>query len=456
MMYNRGHKDIFNNWAREGNVGWTYYETLQFFKKSERNIPTGLDERPYHGSKGPVPVTRFPWKPPVIDDFLRAGQEMGYAVRDLNGANQTGISIAHMMFDEGVRASTARAYLRSGNKKKNLYIMTESKVTRVIIDKYSKKALGVEYIDSRGVRSIVFAKKEVVLTAGAVHTPQLLMLSGIGPKEELAKHNIEIIRNLKVGRNLHNHVGIGVPFSIHQDGFGDLLTVSNLNEYLANKTGPLATTGMTQLTAFMHTKYSPVIPDIQLFFDGFSAACPAETSDQVKLMDDGMRRIIWIRPTNILPKSKGYLTIRSNNPIDPPLVFPNYLHDKHDVNILIEGIRLAIKLTETAPIKKWGIRMEKIDYPPCDKHEYNSDAYWECIIRHKTEPENHPAGTARMGTHPEIHAVVDPELRVHGVTNLRVMDASIFPYLPNGNPISSIIMVAEKGAHMLEAAWSHC
>uniref|UniRef100_A0A146M9T9 Glucose dehydrogenase [acceptor] n=2 Tax=Lygus hesperus TaxID=30085 RepID=A0A146M9T9_LYGHE len=456
MMYNRGHREIFNQWARDGNVGWTYYETLQFFKKSERNIPTDWDERLYHGTKGPMPVTRFPWKPPVLDDFLRAGQEMGYNVGDLNGANQTGFTRAHMMYEDGVRASAARAYLRTGNKKKNLFVLTNSRVTRVVIDKMSKKALGVEYQDARGNHRFAFAKKEVILTAGAVHTPQLLMLSGIGPKAELEKHGIEVISDLKVGRNLHNHVGVGIPFSINQEGLAELLTISNLNQYLENRSGPLASTGMTQLTAFVHSKYSQVIPDIQLFFDGYSAACPAVTSDQVRLMEDGMRRIIYIRPTNILPKSKGYITLRSSDPFDPPKISPFYLSDPHDVNVLIEGIRFAIKLSQASSLRKWGIRMEKIDYPPCDVHKYNSDAYWECIIRHKTGPENHPAGTAKMGTHPEMSAVVDPELRVYGVTNLRVMDASIFPYLPNGNPISVIIMVAEKGAHMLESAWTFC
>ncbi|BES91294.1 GMC oxidoreductase [Nesidiocoris tenuis] len=459
-MYNRGNKEIFNNWAREGNIGWTYYETLPFFKKSERNLDKDGIEKLYHGTKGPMPVSRFPWKAPMVSEFLEAGKEIGYDVRDLNGANQTGISIASMMFEDGVRVSAPRAYLRgnSQGRKKNLYIMTESTVTRVIINEKSKRAIGVEYYTRNGVKKIAYAKKEVILTAGTVNTPKLLMLSGVGRREVLVKHNIPVISDLKVGENLHNHVGIGIPFSVKHEGVADLLTVESLTEYLENRTGPLASTGLTQLTAFMHTKYSSDMPDIQMFFDGYSAKCPVESGGQMKMMPDGSaRRIIYLRPTNILPKSKGYLTLKSSDPFDPPLIYPNYLSDIRDVQVLIEGIRLAQKLTRTEAVKKWDIQMEKIDYPACDKAgAYDSDQYWECMIRHVTGAENHPAGSARMGILPEIGSVVDPELRVYGVPNLRVMDASVFPYLPNGNPIPAIIMVAEKGSHLVEKSYSLC
>lgn len=460
MMYMRGNREIYDSWARQGNVGWSYLECLPFFKKSETNKNPESVEMNYHGTKGPLVVQKFPYQPKFIDDLIKAGKEIGYRNGDLNGANQTGIAVAQVMVDGGIRASTPRMYLRPASKRKNLMVSVNSRVTRIIIDRLSKRATGVEYIDSTGVLRKVNAKKEVILSAGAVGSPHLLLLSGVGPAKDLSRHNITVIHDLpKVGQNLHNHVSINVKFLI-KDNNKRMLTMNAIKEYVNNGTGPLSSTGLTQTTAFLKSKYATNgIPDLQVFFDGFSASCSssgiADECNDGSFTENCGDREINARPTNVMTQSKGYLTLKSGDPMDYPLIYPNYLSEQRDVDILVEGIKLMINITKTDALKKWNIKIKQDIEPKCKHLEFTSDQYWECVIRTNTGPENHPAGSCKMGPFSE-DAVVDPELRVHGIPNLRVIDASIFPYVPNSNPIAAIVMVAEKGSHMIRGAWKSC
>ncbi|XP_014239854.1 glucose dehydrogenase [FAD, quinone]-like isoform X1 [Cimex lectularius] len=453
MMYTRGHKEIYNSWARQGNVGWTYFECLQFFKKAEKNLNPEIIDKLYHGTEGPITVQRFTYKPEMTDDIVKAGQILGYSDRDLNGHNQTGFTIAQIMVDNGIIASTPRMYIRNKKRRNNLFISLNSTVQKVLINKQSKKAFGVEIVDDNGKLRVAYAKKEIILSAGAFGSPHILMLSGVGPAESLQKHGIEVIQDLRVGENLHNHVAVSLNFFIKTNNTQNPLNLNSLNEYLMNHTGPLASTGLTQITGFMHTKYSQYMPDIQMFFEGFSPSCPSDNYHHTHFGYSDDKQVITMRPTNILPKSVGYLTLKSSDPNDMPLIQMNYLTNYSDVEVLKEGIKLAIRLSETEPLKKWGIELDKRPQQNCTQFSFGTDAYWECIIKQYTYPENHPGGSCKMGPHASKGAVVDPELRVHGITNLRVIDASIFPYVPNGNPISAVIMTAEKGSYMIQGAW---
>lgn len=454
MMYTRGHKDIFNGWAKVGNVGWSYEECLPFFKKSERNNNPDIIEKEYHGTDGPLVVQQFPYQPQFVEDLLRAGEEIGYRVGDLNGSNQTGINVAQMMVEDGIRASTPRMYLRPNHDRKNLVIKINSRVTRVLINEQSKRAEGVEFIDIDGTIKWVRAKKEVILSAGAVGSPHLLLLSGVGPRDELEKHNITVIQNLKVGQNLHNHVSVSVPIIGRSTFTKKMKSKPVLREYLENGTGPMSCTGLTQVTGFLKSKYARQIPDLQVFIDGFSADCSLFREEANDVADDNDDVIhLNTRPTNVLPLSKGYLTLKSNDPLDYPLIYPNYLAKEQDVNILVEGIKTIIQIIQTNALKHWDLKLDPTPREKCAHLPFATDEYWKCVVRWYTGPENHPAGSCMMGPS-ATDAVVDPELRVHGIPNMRVIDASIFPYVPNSNPIASIVMAAEKGSYMIQSAWN--
>ncbi|RZF42118.1 hypothetical protein LSTR_LSTR006711 [Laodelphax striatellus] len=457
MMYTRGHKDLFDNWASDGNTGWSYEECLPYFKKSENNLNPESIDKDFHGKSGPMTVQRFPYQPPLIRDMIKAGESMGYGERDLNGRNQTGFAIAQVMVKDGMRASSARMYLRPAMKRNNLFVKINSHVTRVVIDRWTRRATGVEYRDADGNTHKATAMKEVILSGGAIGSPHVLLLSGVGPRSDLKKLGIPVVKDLKVGHNLHNHVSIGFSFFIN-DPNKRMLTMDAVHQYINSRSGPLASTGLTQMTAFLKSKYvKDNIPDLQLFFDGYSASCShSGRSDECgdgKIGSCG-RRTINARPTNIMTKSKGHLTLKSTDPLEHPAIYPNYLTDQDDVNVLIEGINFMIQMTKSDVLKKWGFELNEKPAKGCEHIKFASNKYWECLIRNHTSPENHQAGTCKMGPVGDPSAVVDPELRVHGITNLRVIDASIFPLVPNANPIASIIMVAEKGADMIKAAWA--
>jgi len=456
MMYTRGNPKLYNDWAKSGNDGWSYEEVLPYFVKAENNKNPALIEREYHGTEGPLVVQQFPHRPPLADAIVEAGKELGYRNGDLNGVNQTGIAIAQMMVDNGMRGSTSRMYLRKAAARDNLDVLINSHVTRILIDKKTNLATGVEFIDKDGVKKTAYARKEVILSGGTIGSPQILLLSGVGPSEDLEALGIEVVQDLPVGRNLHNHVSVGVGFYINDTSYGTL-TMKALTEYLEKHGGPMSGTGITQTTAFFLSKYAKDgVPDLQVFFDGFMATCSRtglhEECTNGEFGDCG-RRFINARPTNILPKSNGYLKLRSTNPKDHPLIFPNYFSATRDAEVLLDGIKLVIRLFETQTLQRWGARLDTTPAEGCEGPIFGSDEYWHCVISRHTGPENHQAGTCKMGPAGDATAVVDPQLRVHGIQNVRVIDASIFPYVPNSNTIAGVIMVAEKGADMIKKTW---
>lgn len=460
MMYVRGHPEIYNKWARAGNVGWAYNDIEHYFERAEGPVKPEMvsgNRFPRTKSGGPLNIDHFPHKPDFSDDLLDAAKELGYRTAGLHGFNQTGFMVAPMMTDRGLRGTTSRYYLRPVSQRSNLDVLTNAHVTKVLINKWANRAYGIEYIDKNGERKIVKSNKEVILTAGAIGSPQILMNSGIGPKERLTKLGIRTIKDLPVGKNLHNHVSVGIKMSINDTHY-ETLTLEAVNEFLATRTGPLASTGLTQVTAFLESSYSIAgMPDIQIFFDGFSSKC-SKTGLQFECPDGTIagcptRREIVARPTVVYTRTKGYMKLRSKDPLDPPLLYPNYFDDEIDGKILIEGIKKVVKLTETKSMRKWDLRIDTTPHPWCLGYYFGSDAYWACLIRVQTGPENHQSGTCKMGPIGDNQAVVDPELRIHGVTNIRVADASIFPIVPNANPVAAIIMVAERVSDLIRDAW---
>lgn len=461
MMYIRGAKKDYDDWAKLGNIGWSYQDVLPYFLKSEDNVQAEIMDPGYHGVGGLLTVTQFPYHPPLSHAILQGGIEMGHAIRDLNGVLHTGFAIAQTTSRNGSRLSVSRAFLRPAKDRPNLHIMLNTTVARILINETSKQAYGVEIIRNGRQRETILAKNEVILCAGAVNSPQVLLLSGVGPEAELRELGVPVVHNLDgVGKNLHNHVAFFLNFFIN-DTSTTPLNWATAMEYLLFRDGLMSSTGLSEVTAFIKSKYADPnedFPDLQLFFGGFLANCArtgqvGERTDDANMTGPPPQRMINIIPTALHPKSRGYIKLKSTDPMDHPLIFGKYLTDPADVATLVEGIKFAIKLSETPALQKYGFRLDRTPVEGCEKLPFGCDAYWKCAIRRSTGPENHQAGSCRMGPPGDPGAVVDPELRVHGISNLRIMDASVMPRLVSGNTNAPTIMIAEKGSDMTKNRW---
>lgn len=446
-MYTRGSPQIYDGWEADGNYGWNYDEVLHYFKKSENNTqPISHIEPEYHGFEGPMTVGNFPYSPVLAGRILSAAQEMGYAVRDVNGKYQTGFTTASVMVQNGVRASPSRMYLRPVIGRKNLRVLIEAYAVKIDFNRFGNRATGIQFRDKWGILRTVTARKEVILAGGVVGSPQLLLLSGIGPRKDLEKLRIKVIKDLDVGENVHHHFGVGCTVTM-RGVTEEAFTSAALYEYVTRGSGPFASTGLTQVTAFLESTYAPEnVPDLQLYLDGYSTRCSQyerETNTTT----------IALRPVYLLTKCRGYIKLRSANPYDKPIIQPNYLCDETEIEALLEAIRVLQRLMKTESLKKYVIEFDSEAHEACKTIRKDSDDYWRCLVRQYTLGENHHAGTCKMGPSDDPTAVVDPQLRVHGIPNLRVIDASIMPTPINCNTIAPVIMIAEKGADMIRNLW---
>ncbi|CAH1107823.1 unnamed protein product [Psylliodes chrysocephalus] len=468
MLYVRGNKHDYELWEQMGNPGWNYENVLHYFKKSEDNRNPYLVKTPYHGKDGPLTVQESPWRTPLVVAFLEAGLEMGYPIRDINGADQAGFMIAQGTIRRGARCSTAKAFLRPVKLRKNIHVALNSHVTKVLINPANMRAFGVEFVRN-GRKQIVTARKEIILSAGAINTPQILMLSGIGPKYELQKHGLPVLRDLPVGENLQDHVGMGgltfrinKPVSIVQDR---LQAFPMTMQYVVHERGPMTTLGGVEGLGFVNTYLgNRSWPDIQFHMApaSINSDAGAKVRKVLGITDElyntvykpiANKDVYTLMPLLLRPKSRGWVRLRNKSPFSPPLINANYFDDPFDIKTLVEGAKIAINISETHAFKKFGSRLHSIPFPNCRQFEFTSDEYWECHIRTISMTIYHPVGTCKMGPSWDHQAVVDPRLRVYGVGGLRVIDASIMPTIPSGNTNAPTIMVGEKGADLVKEDW---
>ncbi|CAG2053533.1 unnamed protein product [Timema podura] len=462
MMYLRGHPKDYDSWEKAGNSGWGYNDVLPYFLKSEDNLQIEDMDPGYHGVGGYLTVQHFPDRPAMAQQILRAGEELGYPiVNDMNGRNFSGFTVAQMNTRNGSRVSSARAFLRPVRDRPNLHIMLNTTVSKILIDKQSTRMYGVEFIRD-GKKQTVQVSKEVILSGGAVNSPQILLLSGIGPSEDLAKAQVPLIKDVPgVGKNLHNHVAFFVEFHVKNDTAKFDLDWTVTTDYLLNRKGPMSSTGLSQVTAKLNTKYADPSgndPDLQIFFGGYLADC-AKTGEVGDILNDEQPsdpRIISMSPVVLHPKSNGYIKLKSNNPLDHPLIYANYLTHPDDIKTLIEGVKVSLRLSQTKTLQKYGFELSPTPIPDCDKPgmKFGSDEYWECAIRHATGPENHQAGSCKMGPASDPDSVVDDKLHVRGIRGIRVMDASVMPRVVSANTAATVMMIAEKGSDMVKTFWN--
>lgn len=434
MVYARGHRLDYDDWARAGLTGWGYADVLPYFRISERSW---LGEGRYHGGKGPLEVC-VPKDNLMYEELRTATLAAGYPVTDdLHGEQCEGLQRNEMVVTRGRRGNVARTFLEPVMHRRNLAVVPKAHATRVLFE--GTRAVGVEYLQEGQVH-VARARREVILSGGTYGSPQLLMLSGIGPADDLAKHGIKALVDLPgVGRNLIEHPFLPVAWRALPETFrsamrADRAAVSVLRWALFG-TGLFATNGAAG-SVFLRTESGLDRPDMQLI-------CPAAEISA---------REIWYpfisKPTYALvcaismvrQDSRGHVTLRSANPQDPPRIQFNLFQEQSDVDRMIRGIRAARAIYSSAPLS--GFHAEET--LPGDSAQ--SDADLEKFVRGVGAITQHPVGTCRMGTERDAGAVVDAELRVRGVQALRVIDASVMPGIPAGNTNAPTIMIAEKGA----------
>ncbi|XP_072934415.1 glucose dehydrogenase [FAD, quinone]-like [Epargyreus clarus] len=456
MMYMRGHAADYDGWAVNGAAGWSWFEVLPYFLRSEDNKEIGHSvSGQYHNTGGPMPVQRFRYTPRFAHDVVSAGIELGYPpTSDLNGDSITGFTVAQTFNDNGSRYSTARGFLRPAAKRENLHVLLNSHVSRVIIDPTTKKVTGVEYIKN-GTTRTVGVNKEAILSAGTLNSPQILMLSGVGPKETLERFNIPVIKDLPgVGQNLHNHVGVQLQFKLTKEPEIPELSWESAMEYMLNREGPLAGTGMSQLTGIVNSRYAPAggrHPDVQFFFGGYYASCANGNVVDSDNLDNVERRSVTIYAVCLQPRSRGYLTLQSQDPQYPPFMEPNYFDNEHELNVVVEAAKIAYRLANSTILReKYGMVPSDTYGSECPGGGPNpTDEFFRCLAMQHTAPENHQVGTCKMGAADDPMAVVDPQLKVYGIDGLRVVDASIMPTVPTANTAAPTVMIAERGSEFI-------
>ena len=437
MVYIRGHRWDYDHWAELGNTGWSFDEVLPYFKRSEAN-ERFTDE--LHGTTGPLPVSDLRTDNPIHQAYLDAAREVGYPViDDFNGPEQEGIGIYQVTQKNGERWSAARAYLHPHmGKRSNLKVELQALAQRVLFD--GKRAAGVEY-SQNGVSKVIRARKEVILCGGAFQSPQLLQLSGIGDGADLQRVGIRTVHHLPgVGQNLQDHpdfvfgykserlevMGLSLP--------GSMKMWRDIQQYRRERRG-MITTNFAEGGGFLKTRPELAVPDIQLHM-------------VVALVEDHARKLNFGHGFSchvclLRPKSRGTVRLQSADPNAAPLIDPNFLGEEEDVQNLVAGFKMTRKLMDAKPLMAW--RSED-----CFTSHVRTDGDIVQVLRERADTVYHPAGSCKMGV--DKLAVVDPQLRVHGVEGLRVVDASVMPTLIGGNTNAPTIMIAEKAADMIKAA----
>jgi choline dehydrogenase len=436
MVYMRGQPADYDHWRQLGNAGWSYGDVLPYFKKAERN--ERLHDS-FHGADGPLNVAERPYTNPLSHAFVEAAQQAGLPFNpDFNGALQLGCGLFQVTQKNGRRWSAASAYLHPAAARENLTIVTKAQATRVLIK--NGRAVGVEYARGRR-RHTARASQEVVLAAGAINSPQLLLLSGIGPAEELRARGVSVVHDLPgVGKNLQDHLNVNIVQRAKRGSALDgknrgLAPIGVALEYLFYGTGP-GTSNVAEAGAFAVSALGAATPDIQYHF------IPAQVVNHARTPMDGDG--VTVHACCLRPQSRGEIRLASTDPLQPPVMDPNYLAADYDLKVLIAGLRQGRDILAAQAFKPW-LGEERLPGPAVQ-----SNAELEDFIRATAETEYHPVGTCKMGSDPM--AVVDEKLRVRGIERLRVIDASIMPAIVSGNTNAPVIMIAEKGAEMMLAA----
>jgi choline dehydrogenase-like flavoprotein len=436
MVYIRGHRSDYDQWASLGNPGWSFVDVLPYFKRSEDNADFDGE---YHGKGGPLAVNKLRTDNPVQQIFLQAAREAQFRIReDFNGEDHEGLGIYQVTQKNGERWSAARAYVQPHiDTRANLRVETDAHASHILFE--GKRAVGVEYRQGKDVKQ-VRARREVIVSCGAFQTPQLLMLSGVGDSTALARHGIATVHHLPgVGQNLQDHPDFIFAYlsdSPHFTGMsfsGIAHQIRAIGQYRRERRGPM-TSNFAECGGFLKTRPDLNVPDIQLHFG-------------MAMVDDHGRKRRWGRGFSchvclLRPKSRGTVSLSSADPFAAPAIDPNFLGEADDLESMVAGYKTTRRLMETPALRA----LQKKDMFTSG---IETDDDIRAVLRARVDTVYHPVGTARMGA--DAFAVVDPKLRAHGLEGLRIVDASVMPTLIGGNTNAPTIMIGEKAADMIKA-----
>ncbi|WP_102796253.1 GMC family oxidoreductase [Bowmanella denitrificans] len=438
MCYIRGAMQDYDNWQAQGADGWDWQSVLPYFKKAEDQA-MGEDE--FHAVGGPLSVSNLRHVSRLSQDFVAAGQTAGFEhLADFNRDQRQGVGFYQVTQREGQRCSAAKAYLSQAKSRSNLHIVTSGQVNRLLIE--NGRALGVEFVQQGQVQHWL-ADKEVLLSAGAINSPQILMLSGIGPAAHLASKGINVLHDLPgVGENLQDHLDAIVQCKSRKvAGYGVAPGAvpgytQGVWQYLMRRSG-MGSSNIAEAGGFVSSSLSKGIPDLQFHF------IPA-------ILQDHGRSLVWgygygLHVCYLYPKSRGTIRLQSADPAQSPLMDPNYLSHEDDRQAMLDGVRLAREILSQPAFSQY---QPKEWLPGADKQ---TDQDLLEFIRAKAETIYHPVGTCKMGQADDAMAVVCPALKVRGLSGLRVVDASVMPSLIGGNTNAPAIMIAEKAADLIKA-----
>lgn len=448
MLYTRGNRrDFDEHWQTAANSDWSWDSVLPYFKKSENNHHPNINTT-NHGTDGLLNIGHYPST--EFDDYIKSMlqnmfEELDFnTVDDINGDSFIGFGRSFGNLHKGTRHSSAKAFLNPSliGDRKNLHIIKMAHVKKLIIDKQLKQVTGVEFVRLPEQKSIIAkARKEVILSAGAVNTPQILMLSGIGPSDELTSHKIEIVHSLAgIGKNLQDHIMVPYILSMHKSTAQTPTLeylIANYMSYIRDQSGMFSNLGSVDFMGFFSTLNDTTYPNIQVM----NYLIPKAETQTMRILlnafnyrDEIVESIVaanqeadtlFVFVVLLNPKSHGTISLRSDNPFEHPKIHPNYLYEIDDVKTFVRALEIVSRLTTTKTFQEHEGEILALDLDECNRFPRESNEYWECYVRHMPITVYHPVGTAKMGSFSDKSSVVDAQLNVHGIQRLRIADASM-------------------------------
>lgn len=472
MVYMRGSRHDFDRWELMGNYGWGFDDILPLFLRLEN--ATQLQHRPietdHRGLRGDLRVSHTNYRSVLSQHIIAAANERGLPFLDYNGRQQIGVDYLQSTISNGRRFSAVDAYLNPIKHRRNLHIMVNSLVSRVIIDPVTKTARGVEFTNI-GLSHRVFATKEVIVSGGPIMSPQLLWLSGIGPREDLESFKIPVLADLPVGMKYLDHTAF-VRLSASHDLRNETIDFTELDsedaeEFVERGTGKLTIPAANEVVTLLNNGFDSYLPpdnaNMEMVFttgqhhigtSGFTDTRPDIYNATFLPVENAPTGVLGMYVIDLYPQTQGRLRMRGNTINNLPIIEFPFFKNPRDLEVLVWGAKEAVATLNSNALRRLGMRLNRLPIPDCAKNIFGTDEYWRCFIRHFANNALHAAATNKMGPSNDPEAVVDPELRVYGINKLRVADTSIAPTTVSCHTQAISYVVGEKLAQLLKKEYN--